>query len=104
MALHNDSETQLILEQAERILWDLVEARPFDDNARLWLAYSTIQSVRVHSKSSNGIPGLRGLGLTEAIALAESIISDPPSAERDISIQSYRQVASSITLGTKSKG
>lgn len=43
---------------------------------RLTIALSGLLTLKMLSKSSNGIPGLRGLGLEEGMNLARRLIAD----------------------------
>jgi hypothetical protein len=43
---------------------------------RLTIVLSSLLTLKMLSKSSNGIPGLRGLGLEEGVSLAQRIITD----------------------------
>ena len=43
---------------------------------RLTIVLSGLLTLKMLSKSSNGIPGLRGLGLEEGMALAQRLIAD----------------------------
>lgn len=101
MALLDDATTQEKLKQAEALLWSKLEGRDMDESPRLWLAFTMLRSVRIYGKSSNGIPGLRGLGITEAAALAQSIIDSPPSSDRDITIHSYGKIAAAMSVAHK---
>jgi len=101
MALLDDVTAQHDLKLAEELLWEKLEGRDMDENPRLWLAFSTLRSVRIYSKSHNGIPGLRGLGLREAVELAQSIIESPPNSDRDLSIHSYRGAAEAFSVAQK---
>ena len=98
MAVLTDSAVQETLEAAEAVLWGTLEGRSMDENPRLWVAFSLLRSVRIYSKSSNGIPGYRGLGLDEAVSFAEAILEHKPSSDREIAIHSYKL---EISVATK---
>lgn len=51
-----------------------------------------------YSASSNEIAGLKGLGLTETLELADTILSNETINERTVAIQTYRLIAKSIVL------
>jgi len=101
MALLDDATAQHTLMQAEELLWEKIEGRDMDENPRLWLAFTALRSVRIYGKSSNGIPGLRGLGITESVELAQSIIYSPPSSDRDLTIHSYGKIAAAMSIAQK---
>lgn len=93
-----DEYAQSVLIEAEEHLWSLIEGRNMDDFPRTWIAFTSLRAVRMLSKSSNGVPGLRGLGLKEALELAESINEHKPQSDRDFSIHSYKSLAAGIVV------
>jgi len=97
--LLDDDHVQKALTEAEEHLWSLIEGRNMDDFPRIWIAFTSLRAVRMLSKSSNGIPGLRGLGLKEALELAEAINEHKPQSDRDLNIHSYKPIAASIAVG-----
>lgn len=101
MAILNSAQAQLKLKLAEETLWIQLEAQNLDDNPRLWLTFSLLRAVRIYSESGNSIPGLGGLGLEEALTLAQSVIDGNPRSDKDLSIQSYGALAQSITVISK---
>lgn len=88
---------------AEQLLTEKLEGQHPDQNPRLGFALSLIRSVRVYSKSANGIPGLRGLGYEEARDLARVVIEFDPRTDHDLTVHSYKQAASSLTVAMKGK-
>ena len=97
----DDARAQRSLKEAEELLWIQLDGANMDDNPRLWVAFTVLRSVRIYSKSGNSIPGYRGLGLTEALELAEAIIASPPQSDRDLTIHSYKHLASGIILADR---
>jgi len=95
-----DDRVQSSLIEAEGHLWSLIEGRNMDDSPRIWIAFTVLRSVRMLSKSSNGIPGFRGLGLKEALELADSINEHKPTSDRDLTIHSYKHLAAGIAVGS----
>lgn len=85
-----DGQVQQILAEAIETLQGTLDGQTMEENPKLWVALSTLWAVRAYSKSGNGIPGYRGLGLEQALNVAEAIISAPPKSDRDISINHYR--------------
>lgn len=85
-----DGQVQQILADAIEILQRTLDGQTMEENPKLWVTLSTLWAVRAYSKSGNGIPGYRGLGLEQALETAEAIISTPPQSDRDISIHHYR--------------
>lgn len=102
MAQLTDSIVQAKLTEAEELLWIQIDGANLDENPRLWVAFTVLRSIRIYSKSGNSIPGYMGLGLTEALELSEAIIANPPKSDRDITIHSYKYLASGITLTDRS--
>lgn len=94
----DDERAQRMLKAAEELLWVQLDGANLDDNPRLWVAFTVLRSVRIYAKSGNSIPGYMGLGLQEAVELAEAIIVNPPKSDRDLTIHSYKHLASGITL------
>lgn len=88
-----------MLTRAEAHLQSVIEGQFLDENPQLWVAYTVIRSVRIYSKSSNGIPGLRGLGLKETLELAEAVLEHEPRSDRDLTIHSYKSIAAGIAVG-----
>ena len=98
----DDSFAQRTLKEAEELLWVQLDGANLDDNPRLWVAFTVLRSVRIYAKSGNGIPGYLGLGLREAVELAEAIIASPPRSDRDLTIHSYKQLAAGIAVANHS--
>lgn len=98
----DDERVQRTLKAAEELLWIQLDGANMDDNPRLWVAFTVLRSVRIYAKSSNSIPGYMGLDLNEAMELAEAIIANPPKSDRDLTIHSYKHLASGITLANHS--
>lgn len=98
----DDDRAQRTLKTAEELLWVQLDGANLDDNPRLWVAFTVLRSVRIYAKSGNSIPGYMGLGIQEAVALAEAIIANPPKSDRDLTIHSYKHLASGITLTDRS--
>jgi len=94
-----DEHAQSVLIEAEEHLWSLIEGRNMDDFPRIWIAFTSLRAVRMLSKSSNGIPGYRGLGLREALELATAINEHKPQSDRDLTIHSYKPIAAGIAVG-----
>jgi hypothetical protein len=90
--------TQAKLLEAEAILAKAVEDEPRDKSPKLQLLYSLILSVRVYSASGNSIPGLQGLGLIEAVKLAEAVVAHPALNERAAELFTYRPVAEAFSI------
>ncbi len=86
----DDELVQRKLRQAIEILQNTLDGQTMEENPKLWVTLSTLWAVCAYSKSSNGIPGYRGLGLEQALEIAGAIISAPPKSDRDISIHHYR--------------
>ena len=86
MAKLTDHIVQEKLTLAEELLWARLDGASLDENPRLWIAFTVLRSVRIYAKSGNSIPGYMGLGLTEALKLADAIIADPPKSDRDLVI------------------
>ncbi len=98
----DDARAQRTLKEAEELLWVQLDGANLDDNPRLWVAFTVLRSVRIYAKSGNGIPGYLGLGLREAVELAEAIIASPPRSDRDLTIHSYKQLAAGIAVANHS--
>lgn len=95
------AEAQELLKEAELILREAVSKHSLEASPKLHMFYLLIATIRVYSASSNEHPGLRGLGLEEALSLAEKIVATPPKNDRDIPIHSYRSVGKAFELPKK---
>ena len=63
---------------------------------RLTFLHLSLTSIKMMSKSSNGIPGLRGLGLEKALKLSEKITAEGIDV-RSVSIH-HGHIFDGITL------
>lgn len=94
--------SQRVLKEAEELLWVQLDGANLDDNPRLWVTFTVLRSIRIYSKSGNSIPGYMGLGLIEALELAEAIIANPPKSDRYLTIHSYKHMAAGISVASGS--
>ena len=97
----NSAETQETLAKAIELLkaeLKVQETKSFNEGniAQLSIVLLSLESVKLLSESLNSIPGLRGMGLEEALIVAENFINNGVKM-RNISIH-HRKVFSGITV------
>ena len=100
----NSVETQETLAKAIELLKaerQVQENKSFNEVnvVKLSILILSLESVKLLSESGNSIPGLRGMGLEEAIAAAENLVENGINT-RNISIQ-HRALFSGITLSNE---
>lgn len=102
MSSLTDFEVQTSFRAAEQYLAGALSGKDVEDYPKMSLALALIQNVRIFSKSSNGIPALRGMGLREAVRLAETILAEEPRTDRDLSLHKYTHLdAGSIIVAPR---
>lgn len=90
MAALTDTEVQATLLQAEaHLAKTLQDSQDADSNPLMSLALAQLRAVRIYSKSRNEIPALQGLGLKEALLLAESVNSLQPKTDSSFRTLNY---------------
>lgn len=94
-----DEHVQSVFTRAEAHLQSVIDSSGGSENPKLRDAHSALRSMRIYSKSSNGIPGLRGLGLKEALEFAEGVLEHRFQSDLELAAQSYKFIVAGIRAG-----
>lgn len=102
MAVLTNGEVQKAFGDAELYLEGVLRGQDPTENPIIGVVHALIRSIRIYSSSGNEIPGYRGLGLIEMLELAQSVLETKPTSDRHLSINSYKAIALSLAVGSRS--